>query len=228
MSNVLTYLLVGETIDRCVPPPPFSFDNELTPDTIAPNTSITVWVSGGVSPFTWSNPGHGYSWASPTTTGNSNELTCASGTCGSAYDCNAKFTIEDRCESTTNNIVIRNTCGGWVQVDRESAVARGITGTCGLGGSVNCFDGSDVELVSGSERWLLREQAYFNQANCNCIWAQPEWSSPNNHPPPCGNGKQCWDMYREELSSPLCCDGDTRQAMVFIMRYIYYEWRCSP
>ncbi len=70
----------------CVPPPEcpplvvFEFDDDSTPDTIAPGGSITVYVTGGSAPFSWANAGTGYSWGSgSSTTARENSLISASG-----------------------------------------------------------------------------------------------------------------------------------------------------
>ena len=68
---------------NCPPTIPFAFDDASTPDEIDPGSGITVFVTGGCPPYTWDNPGNGYTWASGTTTwGTSNTLTCAPNTGG--------------------------------------------------------------------------------------------------------------------------------------------------
>jgi len=57
-----------------------AFDDASTPDTIAPGGDITVYVTGGCPPFSWSVSGTGYSFASGSTSDRYNTLSCASGT----------------------------------------------------------------------------------------------------------------------------------------------------
>ena len=62
---------------------PFEYDIMQSGVTIAPGSSTTVAVKGGCPPYTWGDPGHGYSWAGGSSTmGPSNVLMCAPDTGG--------------------------------------------------------------------------------------------------------------------------------------------------
>ena len=75
---------------QCPPTVAFEFDDANTSDTITSGGSIDVYVKGGCPPFTWGDPGTGYSWAygedvqgvpgSKQTKTRSNQLICSSGT----------------------------------------------------------------------------------------------------------------------------------------------------
>lgn len=65
----------------CPAPVTFEFDDDSTPDTIAPGGSITVFATGGCAPYTWIATGGGYTWADGSSTVNpQNTLVSASGT----------------------------------------------------------------------------------------------------------------------------------------------------
>lgn len=66
---------------NCPPKTPLEFDDENTPDEIESGSGVSVYVTGGNSPYIWGNPGNGYSWDSGTTTFvKSNTLRCVTGT----------------------------------------------------------------------------------------------------------------------------------------------------
>lgn len=58
----------------------FTFDDSNTADTITAGASISVFVTGGCGPFTWSTGTKGYSFAHSETTERYNTLICAAGT----------------------------------------------------------------------------------------------------------------------------------------------------
>lgn len=64
---------------ECPPLVVFEFDDDSTPDTIAPGGNITVYVTGGSAPYSWGAAGTGFTWASGVTTDPENVLTSASG-----------------------------------------------------------------------------------------------------------------------------------------------------
>ena len=69
----------------CSPYIPLEFDDNSTPDTIAPDSNINVYISEGCAPYTYTVSGTGYTWhANGSTTLVSNDLNeqldCASGT----------------------------------------------------------------------------------------------------------------------------------------------------
>lgn len=58
----------------------FEFDDDATSDTIDPGDSITLYVSGGCPPFSWSVSDKGYTLAYVSTQARTNTLMCAGGT----------------------------------------------------------------------------------------------------------------------------------------------------
>lgn len=66
---------------RCPPKEEFEYDDVQSAVTIAPGGSTTIYVIGGNPPFTWGNPGPGYSWGTDSPTNSrSNQLVCSGGT----------------------------------------------------------------------------------------------------------------------------------------------------
>jgi hypothetical protein len=80
------------------------------PEEIAPNNSITLSVSGGCSPYTWSVSGQGFTLDESITTGLTNTLNSNGTSCGSA-----EITVTD-CVGNTTTKYIRGTEGQWVQI----------------------------------------------------------------------------------------------------------------
>jgi hypothetical protein len=107
------------TSDCCegLPDGPLAFDDASTPDTIAKNSGITVYVTGGCGPFTFATSSLGYSFTDGVETENRNAtLNCADGTCGSDYAVTCALTVTDSCD-TVVTATIRNTEGDWDEID---------------------------------------------------------------------------------------------------------------
>jgi hypothetical protein len=97
-----------QNCDRCPVDPVMTFDDASTPDTIDPNSSISVYVTGGLGDYTWSVAGTGYTLNNVTTSGVSNTLNCPAGSCGVEFGASASITVTDAC-GTAVNFKIRNT-----------------------------------------------------------------------------------------------------------------------
>ena len=83
-----------------------------TPDTIVPGNSITLTLVSGCGPYNWSTSSTGYSLDESTTSGVTNTLNCAAGSCGTDYEPSATIAVSDACGSGTT-FAIRATGGGW-------------------------------------------------------------------------------------------------------------------
>ncbi|KKM93374.1 hypothetical protein LCGC14_1209020 [marine sediment metagenome] len=73
-SGSCTQTIGIDCFDLCANPTALTIDTGTTGETIAPGGTSTVAVLGGVGPYTWSDPGTGYSWDNATTDGLSNTL----------------------------------------------------------------------------------------------------------------------------------------------------------
>jgi hypothetical protein len=115
-----------EDICSC-PSGTFAFDDGSTPDTIAPGGSITLYVSGGCAPYSWAVTGTGYTLDNASTSGLSNGLNSASGSCDcSDYSAYATITVTDNCSDEVS-FTIRNTGGKWT-----AQTGEGTTTGCGV------------------------------------------------------------------------------------------------
>jgi RHS repeat-associated protein len=89
-----------------LPAPELQFDPG-NPDEIDPNSSISINVIGGCSPYTWSVSGNGFSLQESQTTGLTNTLITDEGACGTA-------TITVRgCNDTQITADVKCTVGDW-------------------------------------------------------------------------------------------------------------------
>lgn len=93
-----------------------TFDDASTPDTIVKGSAISIYVTGGCPPFTFSTNSLGYTFnegvTSYSTEMRTANLACVTGTCGTNYAVVANFTITDGCGSSVSSSV-RNTSGQW-------------------------------------------------------------------------------------------------------------------
>jgi hypothetical protein len=143
----------------CPPAVPFTFDDASTPDTIAVNTSISIYVAGGSPTYSWSVTGNGYTVGAPTTSGVVNTLISGAAPCNcTTLDSFAEVTVTDGCGGSVS-FSIRNTSGQWKTVGGEgSSSVCGITisGYCnvpGFGPSVFTYQ----EASNGyPNRWLTQ------------------------------------------------------------------------
>jgi hypothetical protein len=113
----------------------FEEDTGSTPDTIAPGATVSIYVQGGCGPYDWSTSSSGYTLGSAQTSGLSNTLTSASGTCNTNFDPNVKVTVTDKC-GTSVDIFLRNTDGSWQNQSSSDNSAQ-----CTASGFCNCSSG---------------------------------------------------------------------------------------
>ena len=146
---------------------PMTFDDANTADTIAPGGSgITVFVLNGCGPFTWSVVGQGYSFAAGQTTGRSNTLSLASGSCGSGDDEAGPYgavTITDFC-GVSAQATIKSTAGKWGTFCtlQTSVPVSTCTGGCYTVGATQLlyYSVTDIKrwqlnLASGPGNWCV-------------------------------------------------------------------------
>lgn len=91
-----------------------TFDNGSTPDQVAPNSSITVYVSDGCGPFVWSVVGAGFTFTTSQTSGRTNTLNLANTACGGVggHNYQGNITVSDEC-GTSVTATILATDGAW-------------------------------------------------------------------------------------------------------------------
>lgn len=162
-----------------------AFDDASTSDTIAPGGSITMYVTGGKAPFSWSTSDTGYSFGNATTTARNNTLTSAAGVCGVNYDPYATITVTDACGDSVN-FVIRNTGGQWSLNDFGY-------GTNFVGACANC--GNNCRTSDYGNKTLFEDQYRWRFTPINCVTGDPPctfvWNNAGNPLPPCGSAVTC-------------------------------------
>jgi len=90
----------------------FAFDDDSTPDTISAGSNISMYVTGGCPPYSWSVSGVGYSLSGSIEL--SETLTCAAaGTCGVDYAAYAAVTVTDNCEAEVTFDIRNTTNANW-------------------------------------------------------------------------------------------------------------------
>lgn len=102
-----------EGVCDCDVEPTVTFDDDSTPDTIAPGGQVTLYITGGCPPYSWAVTGDGYTLGSIVTEGKTNTLNSASGVCGTDFDAYVKVSIVDAC-GDTDEVYLRNTDGQWI------------------------------------------------------------------------------------------------------------------
>jgi hypothetical protein len=206
------------------------FDDDSTPDTINPGGNISLFVQGGVGPYTWSiTDGFGHSLGSETTSGVSNTLSCVGGICGVDYSSSVEIEVEDGCENTVS-FEIRNTGGGWVQMGspHHSQTTCGSTSLC----NPTCFRCYTV----GTERWCASPVTRGSRqgaapAPCNCVRDGSNWTAwgPGSSPFPPIGAREMWGILHD--GDPLGCGGNcgncsTDTAGLDLYRAYYDKWTC--
>jgi len=223
---------------KCPPSVEFEWDTENSPETIGQDTSVTVYVEGGVSPFTWTVSGTGYTLAEARTSGRANTLIASASACGTAT-----ITVTDECEDEVVGQV-RNTTGAWT-------FKGAYCGVTGLSMSVNYgiqyatpYGKVYDTVVSGGQKqnyWQYftfgGQRPYDTEGECEA----DRWT-------PCGAFTACLDlpahlswggvMYGEY---DICPGGKNyvetcRKLYSWVSRVMYvhttqilnyYEWECS-
>ena len=153
----------------------FAIDTGASATTITPGGTAVVVVQGGCEDYTWSVSGTGYTLDNATTTGLSNTLNSASGTCGVDYGPVATVTITDNC-STQITAKIRNTGGQWVnQTNTDCESGTGTDATCYTiledhRYGVHSKHGGSAFDFSGCDRGSATAQNYcYGQWNYSCV-----------------------------------------------------------
>lgn len=96
---------------KCPAETTFAFDNANTPDTIAKNSSIEVYVTGGCPPFKYRTASTGYRFEQGfnfETTARNATLSCFDGVGGVDFDLACTITITDACDNVVT-ACIKNT-----------------------------------------------------------------------------------------------------------------------
>jgi hypothetical protein len=152
---------------NCPPAIPFEYDTVNSGVTIAPGESTMVSVKGGCPPYSWADPGNGYSWSSGATTlRTTNILQCAPDTGGGwgpspigDYDAVALINVTDSCGSSDSTI-IRNSSGIWANQQTD----------CWYVGPPN----DECESIKGNKKYVIQ---WVNLGVCpgdpyECCWGE--------------------------------------------------------
>jgi len=215
--------------------PAFTFDDASTADVVAPGGQITVYVTGGCPPFTWSVNDLGFSFAQVQTNTRANALSLDAGTCGVNYSAYGTVTITDDCGSTAT-AAIRSTGGKWTVLAAMDVgilqdgnpchgLATGYSGSCTYGKACNAW-GSDIEIIQGKYKWLNiglyrdcgRNQGTFtwcDTAYYPLIPIDPEWRPPGYETP----GSSLWQYQAGCGVEPIDC-------ACWRDRFGLYLWTC--
>lgn len=201
--------------DSSINTEPLEFDDESTEDTIDAGGSITVSVTGGVPPYTFSTSSNGYTFdggvQTLATDSTSVTLSCASGTCGTDYDVYATLTVTDCCEDQ-ETIVIRNSSGEWVEVGRRAG------NICSDHDYENYLTKPAVDYITGYQKWHFIFHPYcFDRYNgCQtATWTEVTSGSPVD---PWCDSREAY----EEYSTARCHSA----YWGFSNGYTYYIWGC--
>jgi hypothetical protein len=128
--------IVNFILNCCDTSTPVAYDRDNSADTVAPNNSASVAITGSGTPFTWAISGTGtWSLTNSETAGLTNTVNAGGDACGSAT-----ITITD-CDGNTATGYIRSTGGqwsAWTEVDREEA------------GNTQCVDHTTCSVSSSS------------------------------------------------------------------------------
>ena len=196
----------------------FTFDDASTADTVAPGSSIFVYVLGGCGDFSWSVAGTGFTLGSPTTTGRVNTLIAETGVaCGTAF-----ITITDDC-GTVVTAEIRSTVGSWQYHSDCDLQWTGAWQSCGGAPEANA---GGAESIVGRYKFLF--PAGGAAVKCYCSSSTNgsggyEWVVLFGAAGQCGNvpagaaNAQCTDN---------ACTGGCIQTHGFFGNPSIQEWKC--
>lgn len=180
-------------------PVDFTYDPN-NPETIDQNDSKVITVIDGLSPFSWSVAGTGFSFSAATTMGQSNVLLTDDTACGLAT-----ITVTDDCGTVVASY-IKCTTGQWVLKP----------GFCVMAGGGNCTKHSTVTFyyISGYQRW--RVWGYQHCCDHPTYWA--DYEDDTCIPPSCGNPADCCEH-------TFCGTGPYKEYRSITWSR-YYEWGC--
>jgi hypothetical protein len=219
------FIVPDQWICEWYPSNPLEFDDGSTPNTISPGGTINVYVLGGSPPFSWSNPGNGYTWLDGNeTTNRQNRLHCNTGTCGVNYDLSAEFTVTEHCGGVTQGIVIRVTGGVWKQKTGYDQVGCYWDATyCGCNGHCNCADAYAYTLTIGLKRWK-----FFEANLCITDYSYSEWRDKH-----CGGGTPLYlppPPYNTPTALTGSCvcleDGFWKVGICKMAHFHYWQYEC--
>jgi hypothetical protein len=186
------YLMPASGSGCCDPESPLEPDDASNPNTMASNTTISIYVLFGTPPFQWSVTGaSGFTLGQSTTTARENTLIAASGACGSP-----RVTVTDKCNTEVEIVVRCTNNSGWKWLGSgcwnpgaatwcrpNGLMARRITGRFyqeDQYGNLYCW-GTQNCANCGDEQYSGTACITFD---CNCIMSDPSWPCPE-HPRKC-------------------------------------------
>jgi len=208
----------GAIACNCFTSPGFVFDDAATPDTIVAGNSITVTISGGCWPYTWTVSGTGYSLDFDETSGTSNTLNCAAGTCKVNYDPYCVVYVTDTCGSGVN-FTILNSAGSWVWL-YGAGMSASCTGPCACAGGPFVNPPIYHQGTGTGNAYLTRwDVTYYT--GCNQACDDNSWCGPDHLVGATGGACGTDILYRNETDMPTCAgDGCWGSANL-------YFWICG-
>jgi hypothetical protein len=157
------------------------WDTGITPDTIAPNSGVTIAVENGRGPYSWSiTSGTGYTLDDVTTTDLDNGLHVSGVTCGINYSATVTVQVVDDIGTTITKI-FRNTGGHWGE-----QCTYGVDG-CGYDEPAGCV------TCTPTEEWFYGEGVDANKSwktfsyacrGAGCFWGTYGTCPPVHAPIP--------------------------------------------
>jgi len=194
--------------------PEFQYDPN-NPDEIDRNSSVTISVIGGTSPYTWSVSGTGFSIPS-STTDRTNALSANNLACGSAA-----ITVTDNCGDSCTGYVRCTAASRWA-IKTSECILSG-SGTLILYDCNDCNRAWHYELIVGNKKqtqstaqWCFND-GYGPGGADNCI-------DPDHNPPK----EVAWNYYTDfsECSNPEDCENCSYLEKVEAVTIWNYEWEC--
>lgn len=189
VARLLCLSLIG--ISCCDTSTALAFDDASTADTIGTGASITLYITGSGSPFTWSvlndgcgTNGTGFSLASAETEDTTNTLSTTP-----SADGYADITVTD-CSGASINFQIRCTAGTWTLVGdcvRDLACSGSCTG-CDCNSQCGGVDSLIIE-VSAVIQWGVIPGCVCSHCTPGCGFTSCDPGVPT---PPCAHCDGCW------------------------------------
>ena len=177
----------GEEVIRTIldgPDDPVLWDSDSSVDSLAPNTSGAVFVTGGFSTYTWVLTGDGFSFDGAglkeiETISKNVTVYAESGACG-----RAAITVSDKCTSDSGGVA--STVGSWGSW-QNTASCHGVTGEAD-----SVFAGAGTKTIGGAQLHQVP----------NNVSGYTTWDTPTNCDV-CGS-----DVTADELKKCLSWDDD--------------------